>query len=128
MNQYPAWKYLLIVLVLVLGVVYALPNLFGKDPALQITSDRGFAIPLDLDANIEDALMVENIGFKNKERAGNRMLYRFHSNEDQLRASDVLKKALGEQYVVALNLAHATPMGLRAIGTDDLCKIFDKNS
>jgi preprotein translocase subunit SecD len=116
MNQYPAWKYLLILLVLVLGVVYALPNLFGEDPALQITSDRGFAIPLDLDANIEDALVVENIGFKNKERAGNRMLYRFHSTEDQLRASDVLKKALGEQYVVALNLAHATPMGLRSIG------------
>jgi preprotein translocase subunit SecD len=116
MNQYPAWKYLLILLVLVLGVVYALPNLFGEDPALQITSDRGSAIPLDLDANIEDALVVENIGFKNKERAGNRMLYRFHSTEDQLRASDVLKKALGEQYVVALNLAHATPMGLRSIG------------
>ena len=116
MNQYPAWKYLLILLVLVLGIVYALPNLFGEDPALQITSDRGFAIPLDLDANIEDALVVENIGFKNKERAGNRMLYRFHSTEDQLRASDVLKKALGEQYVVALNLAHATPMGLRSIG------------
>ena len=116
MNQYPAWKYLLISLVLIVGVVYALPNLFGEDPALQITSDRGSAIPLDLDANIEDALVVENIGFKNKERAGNRMLYRFHSTEDQLRASDVLKEALGERYVIALNLAHATPMGLRALG------------
>jgi preprotein translocase subunit SecD len=116
MNQYPAWKYLLIMLVLILGVVYALPNLFGEDPALQITSARGFTIPLDLDANIEDALVVENIPFKNKERAGNRMLYRFLSTEDQLRASDVIKEALGEQYVVALNLAHATPTALRAIG------------
>jgi preprotein translocase subunit SecD len=116
MNQYPAWKYLLIVLVLLMGVFYALPNLFGEDPALQITSARGFAIPLDLDANIEDALVVETIDFKNKERAGNRMLYRFNSTEDQLRASDVIKEALGEQYVVALNLAHATPTWLRAFG------------
>ena len=116
MNQYPAWKYLLIVMVLFLGVLYALPNLFGEDPALQITSARGFAIPLDLDANIEDALVVETIAFKNKERAGNRMLYRFNSTDDQLRASDVIKQALGEQYVVALNLAHATPTWLRALG------------
>jgi len=116
MNQYPAWKYLLIVMVLFLGVLYSLPNLFGEDPALQITSARGFAIPLDLDANIEDALVVETITFKNKERAGNRMLYRFNSIEDQMRASGVIKEALGEQYVVALNLAHATPTWLRALG------------
>jgi len=116
MNQYPAWKYLLIVLILSLGVFYALPNLFGEDPALQVTSARGFTIPLDLDANIEDALVVENLAFKNKERAGNRMLYRFNSTEDQLRASDVIKQALGEQYVVALNLAHATPTWLRSLG------------
>ncbi|MBT8047587.1 MAG: protein translocase subunit SecD [Xanthomonadales bacterium] len=116
MNQYPAWKYLLIVLVLLTGVLYALPNLFGEDPALQVTSARGFAIPLDLEANIEDALVVENLDFKNKERVGNRMLYRFNSTDDQLRASDVIKEALGEQYVVALNLAHATPTWLRAVG------------
>ena len=116
MNQYPAWKYLLIVLVLSFGVLYALPNLFGEDPALQVTSARGFAIPLDLEANIEDALVVENLGFKSMERAGNRVLYRFRSTDDQLKASGVVKKALGDQYVVALNLAHSTPAWLRAIG------------
>jgi preprotein translocase subunit SecD len=116
MNQYPAWKYLLILLVLITGVFYALPNLFGEDPALQVTSARGFAIPLDLEANIEDALVVENLEFKNMERVGNHVLYRFNSTEDQLRASDVIKEALGEQYVVALNLAHATPTWLRALG------------
>ena len=116
MNQYPAWKYLLILLVLSMGVLYALPNLFGEDPALQITSARGFAIPLDLEANIEDALVVENLSFKGMERAGNRVLYRFNSTDDQLRASEVIKNALGEQYVVALNLAHSTPAWLRAVG------------
>jgi len=116
MNQYPAWKYLLILLVLLMGVTYALPNLFGEDPALQVTSSRGFAIPLDLEANIENALISENIGFKNKEQAGNRMLYRFNSTDDQLRAADAMKSALGDQYVVALNLAHATPTWLRSLG------------
>jgi preprotein translocase subunit SecD len=116
MNQYPAWKYLLIVLILLAGVLYALPNLFGEDPALQVTSARGFAIPQTLEADIEDALVGERISFKNKERAGNRLLYRFNSAEDQLRASSVLNEALGEQFVVALNLAHATPTWLRALG------------
>jgi preprotein translocase subunit SecD len=116
MNQYPAWKYLLIVTILVVGTFYALPNLFGEDPALQITSARGFTIPLDLEANINDALIVENIKFKDWEQQGNRLLYRFNSPEDQLLAADVLKKALGEQYVVALNLAHSTPGWLRAMG------------
>jgi preprotein translocase subunit SecD len=116
MNQYPAWKYLLIVTILVVGTFYALPNLFGEDPALQITSARGFAIPLDLEANIKDALIVENIKFKDWEQQGNRLLYRFNSTEDQLLAADVLKEALGEQYVVALNLAHSTPGWLRSMG------------
>jgi preprotein translocase subunit SecD len=116
MNQYPAWKYLLISLVLALGVLYALPNIFGKDPALQITSARGFAIPLDLEANIADALLVEKIEFLDWEQQGNRLLYRFSSTEDQRLAADVIKDALGEQYVVALNLAHSTPGWLRSIG------------
>jgi preprotein translocase subunit SecD len=116
MNQYPAWKYLLISLVIVTGLLYALPNMFGEDPALQVTSSRGYAIPLDLEATIENAIISENLTFKNKEKAGNRLLYRFNSTEDQLRASDVLKNALGDQYVVALNLAHATPTWLRALG------------
>jgi preprotein translocase subunit SecD len=71
---------------------------------------------LDLEANINDALIVENIKFKDWEQQGNRLLYRFNSTEEQLLAADVLKEALGEQYVVALNLAHSTPGWLRAMG------------
>jgi preprotein translocase subunit SecD len=116
MNQYPAWKYVLILSILFFGTLYALPNLFGEDPALQVTSARGFAIPLTLEATIDEALMAEKITVKNNERAGNRLLYRFNSADDQLQASDVIKTALGEQYVVALNLAHATPTWLRVLG------------
>ena len=116
MNQYSVWRYLLILIVITVGFVYALPNLYGEDPALQITSSRGFELPVDLTANIDDALVVEQISYTSSERQGNRMLYRFANTEDQLKAAGLLREALGDQFVVALNLAHATPDGLRAIG------------
>ena len=77
MNQYPAWKYALIIVILLVGALYALPNLFGEDPALQITSSRGFPVPQGLETAIEDSLAAESIEFKNSERVGNRLLYRF---------------------------------------------------
>jgi preprotein translocase subunit SecD len=116
MNQYPAWKYVLIIVLLLVGGLYALPNLFGEDPALQITSSRGFPMPVEIEATIEDTLVSESITFKNSERVGNRLLYRFESNEDQLAGSAALRKALGDSFVVALNNAHATPTWLRAVG------------
>ena len=116
MNQYPAWKYLLILFILLVGTLYALPNMWGEDPALQVTSARGFAIPLDLSKTIDDVLVADQIRFKDQEKTGNRLLYRFYSTQDQLLAADVVKKALGDQYVVALNLAHSTPGWLRAMG------------
>jgi len=116
MNQYPAWKYVLIVVILLFGGLYALPNLFGEDPALQITSSRGFEIPAELETAVEQTLADEGIEFKNAERVGNRLLFRFLSNEDQLAGSAALRKALGDRYVVALNNAHATPTWLRSLG------------
>ncbi len=116
MNQYPVWKYLLILSVVAVGVIYALPNLYGEDPALQITSSRGFELPIELATNVDDALVVEQIAVKSREQQGNRMLYRFNSTEDQIKAADVVRDALGDSYIVALNLAHATPDALRSIG------------
>jgi len=116
MNQYSVWKYLLILIVVTVGIIYALPNFYGEDPALQITSSRGFELPAELSTNIDDALLVEQISFLSSEQQGNRLLYRFNNAEDQILAADVVRNALGDQYVVALNLAHATPDGLRSIG------------
>jgi preprotein translocase subunit SecD len=116
MNQYSVWKYLLILLVIAFGVIYALPNMYGEDPALQVTSSRGFDLPLDLTDRIDNALVAEQISYDSRERQGNRMLYRFKNTEDQIRAADVVRAELGDQFVVALNLAHATPDFLRAIG------------
>jgi len=116
MNRYPAWKYALIGLVLLVGLLYALPNLFGEDPALQVTSARGFAITPDLSTMVDNALANEQIAVKSEEQVGNSLLYRFGSTPDQIKAAEVVKRAAGEQYVVALNLAPATPSWLRAIG------------
>ncbi len=116
MNQYSVWKYLLIVIIVAIGIIYALPNMYGKDPALQITSSRGFDLPVGLTGTIDDALVVEQINFSSSEQQGNRLLYRFENTEDQIKAADAVRDALGDTYVVALNLAHATPEGLRAVG------------
>ncbi|MCP4048472.1 MAG: protein translocase subunit SecD, partial [Gammaproteobacteria bacterium] len=116
MNQYSVWKYLLILAIVVTGIIYALPNLYGEDPALQITSSRGFELPLELTATIDDALLVNQIDSISSEQQGNRLLYRFNNAEDQIKAADVVRDTVGNQFVVALNLAHATPNGLRAIG------------
>jgi preprotein translocase subunit SecD len=116
MNQYPVWKYLLIFFIVAVGAVYALPNFYGEDPALQITSSRGFELPTTLTSTIDDALVAEKISYRSVEQQGNRLLYRFKNTEDQIKAADVVRKALGDQYIVALNLAHATPEFLRKIG------------
>ncbi len=115
MNQYSVWRYLLILIIVTVGFVYALPNLYGKDPALQVTSSRGFELPVDLAANINDALVVERISYSSYERQGNSLLYRFANTEDQIKAAGVLEDSLGDQFVVALNLAHATPEYLLSV-------------
>ena len=116
MNQYPAWKYVLILAVLLVGILYSLPNLFGEDPALQVSSSRGLPLAPTVETTIESAFAAGEITFKDKEHDGVRLLYRFNSTAAQIQAADVAKKTLGEQYVVALNLAHATPGWLRALG------------
>jgi preprotein translocase subunit SecD len=116
MNQYPLWKYILILLIILVGTVYALPNLYGEDPAVQITSARGFSLPADISSTIDNSLADSAIPYKSREQVGNRYLYRFDNVEDQLKASGAIQEDLGDSYVVALNLAHATPDGLRAVG------------
>jgi preprotein translocase subunit SecD len=116
MNQYPAWKYVLILLIVAVGVLYALPNLYGEDPAVQVTSTRGFELSSDLTTRIDDALASEQITYKSAEQLDGRLLYRFRSLDDQVLAAAAIEEAAGDNYVVALNLAHATPNWLRALG------------
>ena len=115
MNQYPAWKYLLIIVLLTVGIFYALPNLFGEDPAVQISSARNTALGDTLQGLVETRLADHKLSPKLVEPTENRLLIRFNSTEDQLAANDVIKDALGSDYIVALNLAPSTPGWLQAI-------------
>lgn len=115
MNQYPAWKYLLIIALLTVGIFYALPNLYGEDPAVQVSSSRGAPLGDTLQGLVETRLSDHKLQTKSVEVADDRLLFRFDNTEDQLAANDVIKEALGTGYIVALNLAPSTPGWLQAI-------------
>lgn len=120
MNRYPLWKYLLIVVVIVVGCLYALPNIYGKDPALQVSASRGGEISELTRYSVEDALDTAGIKYGNISVGEGSLIVRFQDEETQLKAQDVVKEALGRSYTVALNLAPATPGWLRILGAEPM--------
>ena len=122
LNKYPLWKYALIVLVLVVGFIYSAPNLYPDDPAVQI-SGASSALQVnqaDLDrvskALVDAKIAVKGVSLGEKGSG----LIRLTNQEDQLPAKDVVRKALGDDYVVALNLAQTTPQWLRNLGASPM--------
>ncbi len=119
-NRYPAWKYTLIALVLVLGMIYALPNLFGEDPAVQVSPAKMVSFDGRTVTKIEQALEAAGIQPKSLTFKDNQLLLRFENAEQQLKAKSVIKQLLGRQAVVALNLAPSTPAWLSALGAQPM--------
>ena len=121
LNQYPWWKYLLIGLVMLWGLLFALPNLFGEDPAVQISGTRE---TIQIDAALRDRVVglldADRLSYKRTELENGRLLIRFADSELQLKAADILKDRLGRDYVVALNLASAAPGFMRALGLNPM--------
>jgi preprotein translocase subunit SecD len=113
MNHYPAWKYVLIALVLLTGVIYAMPNLYPNDPAVQISSRHGEPVTTTQESQAEALLKAKGLAYKSVELADDKMLVRFNDTETQLMAMDALQIGLGSQYTVAVNLAPSTPAWLR---------------
>ena len=120
MNRYPVWKYIFILIILIFSTIYALPNLYPSDPALQVSASRSAEVSDLTKFDIEAALESANLTFKNMELENNTLLVRFNNEDDQLRAQDVVKEKLGKAYVVALNLAPATPGWLRVFGAEPM--------
>jgi len=121
MNRYPLWKYLLILLVIVLGVIYALPNLYVPDPAVQISGQSsGTVIDDRVLSQVEEALQSEGIEYFGEEAQGDSGLIRLRDREQQLRAKRVIQRALGSDYIVALNLAATTPEWLSSLGASPM--------
>jgi len=116
-NRYAPWRYILLLLIIVIGAVYAAPNLYGEDPALQISHRVNLVDQAELE-NIRGLLQSRNIEFRSIELDGNNILVRFASEEEQLRAATEMRELLDEtdrRYTIALNLAPATPDWLTAL-------------
>ena len=115
--QYPAWKYLVIVVVLIIAGLYAAPNLYPDEPAVQITSAAaGTQLSESVLTESQSLLKEAGINYHDGNFEGNTALVRLDNTEEQLKAREVLRQNLGENYVVALNLAQTTPEWLRSIG------------
>ncbi len=117
LNKYPLWKNLLLAIILLVGGLYALPNLYPDDYAVQIT---GTSATTQIDSSVLDkakqALDAANIPYRDPEMGKNNAMLRFESGEEQLAAKPVIKKALGSDFLVALNLAPTTPEWLNSLG------------
>ncbi|MCG6888193.1 MAG: protein translocase subunit SecD [Gammaproteobacteria bacterium] len=116
-NHYAPWRYVLLLLIVVIGALYAAPNLYGEDPALQI-SHRVNLIDQAEVANIKSLLENEGVDYRSIELDGNNILVRFAAEEEQLRAATQVRDALFEndrRYTIALNLAPATPDWLTSL-------------
>jgi len=116
-NRYAPWRYILLILIITIGIVYAAPNLYGEDPALQITHRVNLVDEGELN-NIRSVLESESIGYRSIELDGDNILVRFDTEEAQLKAASQVRDALyasDRRYSIALNLAPATPGWLTAL-------------
>ena len=121
MNRYPVWKFAIIVIALLLGVVYTLPNFFGEAPAVQVSSSKMSAKVDDATlARVAEAIKAANVPAAALTLEGNSIKARFESTEQQLKAKDAIQKALIPEgtengYVVALNLLSRSPAWLTSL-------------
>ena len=120
MNRYPLWKYVLIIAVMLISAIFALPNLYPSDPAVQITAVDDQAIDDALSQRITKILSDKKLAVKEVDMEQDKLLVRFKHDDAQLVAADVIKEELGKNYVVALSLAPATPKWLRSINADPM--------
>jgi preprotein translocase subunit SecD len=116
MNEFPKWKYALIAIVLILGAIYALPNVFLPQPAVQISGARGNAVDDALKEKVQGILEKNKIAFSSVERNDDRLLARVANSDAQSKAQSTIAGELGDKYVVALNMASTVPGWLQAIG------------
>ena len=121
MNRYPVWKYAIIVIALLLGVIYTLPNFFGEAPAVQVSSSKVmFKVDTSTLSKVEEALKVGGVPASLIALEGTSIRARFETTDAQLKAKDLIQKALvpdaaDPAYVVALNLISRSPNWLTAL-------------
>ena len=110
----------MLVVVICAGLLYALPNIYGEDPAIQISASNGAEINVTTQDNIKKLLSDNQIEPKSLVFENKSILIRVGDNDTQLKAKELISQALGDNYVVALNLAPATPAWLRVLGAEPM--------
>jgi preprotein translocase subunit SecD len=119
-NHFPFWKNSLIIIACLIGLFYALPNLYGDDPSVQISPVKEIELGDSQLKQIEQILSKTSLKPSPTELEKNKALIRFENTDEQLQAADILRDKLGDEYTVALNLAPATPGWLQAAGADPM--------
>jgi len=120
MNRYSSWKYILILFFIGLGLLFALPNIYGKDPSLQVSAARSAEISELTEYQVSAALEEAELPYKVIMLGIGSLTIRFSDEETQLKAQAIVKESLGRSYVVALNLAPATPDWLSKFGAEPM--------
>ncbi len=117
MNRYPAWKYILIAVALVVGIFYTLPNFFPEVPAVQVSTSKA-TVKIDAGTlqTVEDALKSANVSYSGALLDSTGVKVRLPDPDTQLKARDVLQQKFGDNYIVALNLLSTSPRWLASIG------------
>ncbi len=110
------WKYLLVLAVLAIGILYATPNLYGRDPAIQVSGTKGASADLSVLDKVNETLKENNITVKSSALENDQVLVRFTNVEEQLKAQDILRDSLSEDYISAINMSPAQPDWLKGIG------------
>jgi preprotein translocase subunit SecD len=117
MNKYPAWKYAIIVVALVVSFLYTLPNFFGEVPALQISGLRANKADAALQTQVQATLKTANLDADAVTVEGESLLVKFNDTDMQLKGRDALQAKLGDGFVVALQLVSKSPAWLSKIGS-----------
>ena len=116
MNQYPLWKNLMVLAVLILGIWFALPNFYGEDPAIVISKENGQVFSASEVGEIEEYLQEQSSRYTSINQKSNQILIRFDQVEEQLFASETMRPYLGRTATVALSFAPRTPNWINAVG------------
>ncbi|WP_455647832.1 protein translocase subunit SecD [Lonepinella koalarum] len=116
LNRFPLWKNLMVIFMIAIGALYALPNIYGEDPAVQISGTRGQQASETTLSEVQSLLTSNNLQPKSILLENGSILARFNNTNDQLLAKDKIAEKLGNQYSTALNLAPSTPAWLSSIG------------
>ncbi|AGO15685.1 protein translocase subunit SecD [Glaesserella parasuis] len=125
LNRFPLWKNLMVILVVAIGILYALPNLYGEDPSVQVSGTRGQQASDETLTQVQSALASLNITPKAMNLENGSILVRLNKDEEQLPAKEKIAEVLGNNYSVALNLAPATPEWLTSIGGEPMKRGLD---